>query len=445
MGMERQRSFSLKPSHFLVFSFIFTSSLLLLFFFKIHLDYSSQSSRSFTHYNASSLSSFQIETSQVRIFTISSKNFSVVQMQTPKLPETQVLKSAVFKFNQKNTNLSTGFNGSNSSVNRKSEINGSTSSGTRDGEVSQKKASSGTRDGEIKGEKECDIYTGKWVFDETYPLYSTASCPFIDDGFNCEANGRPDRDYMKWRWQPRGCSIPRFSAVNMLKLLRGKRLVFVGDSINRNQWESMLCLLRSSIPDPKRVFEARGRKITKEKGIYNFKFVDYGCSVEYYVTHFLVHESKARVGPKRVQTLRIDTIDRGSSRWKKADILVFNTAHWWTHTKTKAGGGQWNAGGHCNGETQPLRNYTNGEFAEKLRLTEEVIKEMRTPVTVLNITDISGLRVDGHPSVYGRKPGVSPSSSVQDCSHWCLPGVPDTWNELLYFLLVSKRREVSTK
>lgn len=64
---------------------------------------------------------------------------------------------------------------------------------------------------------------------------------------------------------------------------------------------------------------------------------DYKCTVEYYVTHFLVHESKARLGKKRVQTLKIDTMDKGSSRWRGADILVFNTAHWWTHFKTKAG------------------------------------------------------------------------------------------------------------
>lgn len=64
---------------------------------------------------------------------------------------------------------------------------------------------------------------------------------------------------------------------------------------------------------------------------------DHKCTVEYYVTHFLVHESKARVGRKRVQTLRIDTMDKGSSRWKGAEILVFNTAHWWNHYKTKAG------------------------------------------------------------------------------------------------------------
>lgn len=65
----------------------------------------------------------------------------------------------------------------------------------------------------------------------------------------------------------------RFNATAMLNLIRGKRLVFVGDSINRNQWESMLCLLMGAIKDPKRVYEARGRRITKEKGNYCFKFL----------------------------------------------------------------------------------------------------------------------------------------------------------------------------
>lgn len=60
---------------------------------------------------------------------------------------------------------------------------------------------------------------------------------------------------------------------------------------------------------------------------------------------------------------------------------------------------------------------------------------MKTPVTLLNITSLSEFRIDGHPSIYGRK---TPSSKIQDCSHWCLPGVPDTWNELLFFHLQSK-------
>lgn len=64
----------------------------------------------------------------------------------------------------------------------------------------------------------------------------------------------------------------RFNATKMLELIRGKRLVFVGDSINRNQWESMLCLLMGAVKDPTKVYETRGRKITKERGNYCFKF-----------------------------------------------------------------------------------------------------------------------------------------------------------------------------
>lgn len=75
-------------------------------------------------------------------------------------------------------------------------------------------------------------------------------------------------------------------------------------------------------------------------------------------------------------------------------------------------------------------------------LVEQIIGKMKTPVTFLNITGLSDYRVDAHPSIYGRKPGSC--SRVQDCSHWCLPGVPDTWNEILYTHLESKRRKSLT-
>ncbi|KAI3837677.1 hypothetical protein MKW98_027036, partial [Papaver atlanticum] len=56
--------------------------------------------------------------------------------------------------------------------------------------------------------EKCDIYKGKWVRDEKKPYYPVGSCPHIDKGFNCHANGRPDDDYLKWRWQPDDCNIP---------------------------------------------------------------------------------------------------------------------------------------------------------------------------------------------------------------------------------------------
>jgi GDSL/SGNH-like Acyl-Esterase family found in Pmr5 and Cas1p len=40
----------------------------------------------------------------------------------------------------------------------------------------------------------------------------------------------------------------RFDANAFLEKIRGKRMVFVGDSLNRNQWVSMVCLVESVVP-----------------------------------------------------------------------------------------------------------------------------------------------------------------------------------------------------
>lgn len=58
----------------------------------------------------------------------------------------------------------------------------------------------------------------------------------------------------------------------MLELLKGKRLVFVGDSLNRNMWESMICILRNSAKDRSKVYEARGRHHFRGEASYSFIF-----------------------------------------------------------------------------------------------------------------------------------------------------------------------------
>ncbi|KAL7184865.1 hypothetical protein ACSBR2_026918 [Camellia fascicularis] len=50
---------------------------------------------------------------------------------------------------------------------------------------------------------------------------------------------------MKWRWKPDECELPLFNAVQFLELVRGKTLAFVGDSVGRNQMQSLTCLLAS--------------------------------------------------------------------------------------------------------------------------------------------------------------------------------------------------------
>ncbi|TQD80234.1 hypothetical protein C1H46_034215 [Malus baccata] len=60
---------------------------------------------------------------------------------------------------------------------------------------------------------DCDVSHGNWVFDDSYPLYAAPSCPFIEKEFDCVGNGRPDKNYLKYRWQPFACSLPRYATI----------------------------------------------------------------------------------------------------------------------------------------------------------------------------------------------------------------------------------------
>ncbi|KAJ1399495.1 PMR5 N-terminal domain [Sesbania bispinosa] len=340
----------------------------------------------------------------------------------------------------------------------------------------------------------CDIFDGHWVRDESKPYYPLGSCPYIDRDFDCHLNGRPDSEYVKWKWKPNGCDIPSLNATDFLEKLRGQKLVFVGDSLNRNMWESMVCILRQSVRDKKRVFEISGRTEFKKKGVYAFRFEDYNCSVDFVGSPFIVRESTFKGKNGSFETLRLDLMDQTTTMFHDADIIVFNTGHWWTHEKTSRGedyyqegnhvyprlkvlnaytralttwarwidsnidanrtqvffrgysvthfrGGQWNSGGQCHKETEPIFNGTHlRKYPSKMRALEHIIQKMKTPVIYMNISRITDYRKDAHPSIYRMEYKTeaerTSAEQHQDCSHWCLPGVPDTWNELLYASLL---------
>ncbi|KAK4275513.1 hypothetical protein QN277_018584 [Acacia crassicarpa] len=334
-------------------------------------------------------------------------------------------------------------------------------------------------EGKINNNK-CDLFDGIWVYDESYPLYESSDCDFIEKQFDCSKNGRPDKFYLKYSWHPSACKLPRFNGEAFLERMRGKSIMFVGDSLSVNQWQSLTCMLHKSVSHSQYTNLRNGLLST-------FTFPEYDVKVMMSRNVFLVdlvdEESVGRV-------LKLDSIEAGQF-WKQFNVLIFDSWHWWLHagrrqpwdyiqegnqtvrdmdrlvayekalrtwakwvdnnvdpSKTTVffqavspdhmHGKDWGEEGSntCEGQERPVKgkSYGGGPHPAEL-VVEKVLREMSNPnlVYLLNITTLSQLRKDGHPSVYGYggHRGI-------DCTHWCLPGVPDTWNQLLYAALITQ-------
>ncbi|KAF8085717.1 hypothetical protein N665_0650s0030 [Sinapis alba] len=344
-----------------------------------------------------------------------------------------------------------------------------------------------------KTEENCDVFSGKWVRDQvSRPPYQESECPYIQPQLTCQEHGRPDKDYQFWRWQPNHCDLPSFNATLMLETLRGKRMMYVGDSLNRGMFVSMICLLHRIIPEDQKSIKTSG-------SLTVFTAKEYNATIEFYWAPFLLESNSDDAIVHRIsdRVVRKGSINKHGRHWKGADIIVFNTYLWWmtglkmnilqgsfddkekvivevstedayrmgmksmlrwvknnmdrkktrvfftsmspTHAKGIDWGGE--PGQNCYNQTTLIKdpNYWGSDCRKSImKVIGEVFERSKTPITLLNITQMSNYRKDAHTSIYKKQwsplteEQLENPTSYADCVHWCLPGLQDTWNELLF-------------
>ncbi|GFP80075.1 protein altered xyloglucan 4 [Phtheirospermum japonicum] len=172
----------------------------------------------------------------------------------------------------------------------------------------------------------CDYSNGEWVPNNLGPLYNGTTCDTIKTGQNCMVYGRPDKDYLHWKWKPKTCELPRFEPMSFLKLHKNKHIAFVGDSLARNQLESLLCML-ATVSKPN-LYYTNG----DDNKFRKWHFDDpHNVNVSIYWSPFLV-SGVEKTNEQNFNTLYLDLVDE---KWAKdlenIDMLVLSAGHWYLH------------------------------------------------------------------------------------------------------------------
>ncbi|KAJ0538596.1 putative PC-Esterase [Helianthus annuus] len=99
---------------------------------------------------------------------------------------------------------------------------------------------------------------------------------------------------------------------------------------------------------------------------------------------------------------------------------------------------------NCYNQTLPIEdlNYWGSDSDKSImKVIGDVFKKHKFPITFLNITQLSLYRKDAHTSIFKKQwnpltpEQIANPYSYADCTHWCLPGLQDTWNHLLFVKL----------
>ncbi|KMZ69509.1 trichome birefringence-like 14 [Zostera marina] len=334
------------------------------------------------------------------------------------------------------------------------------------------------------GVKYCNYGVGKWVPENmTRPIYSGSNCRrWVSSSMNCNLMPRrKDFSYESFRWQPDNCDVPDFDH----QVMKNKTIAFVGDSLGRQQFQSLMCMataggrLDGEVEDVgiEYNFVKPINGFVKGSSAYRFRITNTTILFHWAVTlcQLIKSSSSDHIA------LHIDRIDPFIAQsLNKIHVLVLNTKHHWTGEIMKKEkwvvhlngspvkdknlnvpsnarnfavsnvvhwldsrlsrypelkvffrtfspnqfvNGNWNTGGTCDnltplvhGDRIPVGNGSYDTPAVNAIIQASGVK-------LLDVTGLSILRDEAHVSKFG--------IHRYDCIHWCLPGIPDEWNNIL--------------
>ncbi|KAH7572040.1 hypothetical protein JRO89_XS04G0191200 [Xanthoceras sorbifolium] len=350
----------------------------------------------------------------------------------------------------------------------------------------------------------CNYAKGKWVVDDIRPWYSGSTCKqWLSQMWACQLMQRKDFTYEKLRWQPKDCELEEFEAskffrrypcywvdVLLFGRMQDKTLAFVGDSLGRQQFQSLMCMITGGEERLDVIDVGAEYGLVKPRGAirpngWAYRFPSTNTTILYYWSACLCDLEPLNItNPATEYAMHLDRPPAFLHQYlHKFDVLVLNTGHHWNRGKLK--GNRWvmHVGGVPNrnrkiAEIGGAKNFTihsivswvnsqlprhpqlkafyrsisprhfvNGDWntggscdnTTPMSIGKEVLQDESSDysagsavkgsgVKLLDITALSQVRDEGHISRYS----ITATPGVQDCLHWCLPGVPDTWNEILF-------------
>lgn len=339
-------------------------------------------------------------------------------------------------------------------------------------------------------DEDCNYAKGRWVADKRRPLYSGLGCKqWLSAMWACRLTQRTDFSFEKYRWQPKDCKMPEFERFSFLQRMQDKTIAFIGDSLGRQQFQSMMCMASGGVDSPEVENVGWQYDLVKHRGAirpdgWAYRFPKTNTTILYYWSASLADLVPFNPSNKTSEVaMHLDRPAAFIRRYlPRFDVLVLNTGHHWnrgkltqnrwimhvhgkpyngteltdirnaknftacsvakwldkklrTHPRLKIffrtisprhfRNGDWNTGGTCNNTTPLTRGSEVVQDESNDKAVEDAVKG--TKIKILDINAISELRDEAHMSEYS----IRPTNGINDCLHWCLPGVPDTWNEIL--------------